>query len=566
MLRHRRKHNRAYGVIWDESTSTPACVRIGQGASAPVSSALPANLAIIQSLMRGCVFSDAGVVQYYLDPTTRTLKENGDPANLDGSDGQVMVEIPLAWLKYDYQNNQHTQIISKEQFNGAERLDAFYKNNGWVKNRYMGAYEGVLYDFSASIYANGLRQEAHNVGFISGTKTIVHRTGTVKTVNMTGAAAGTGYQVNDVLTLTGGTTDATITVATIGGSGEVLTITLTTKGYDHSTGIVATSGGTGANCTINIAALEIAMSHPYSKLAIGDKVTVSGSVNNNATFTVASTGDVSFTVVEGITDEDYDYNVIIETQKNWAEDKLSSVSGKTPISYGYRSNFRTAAATRGNGCGWRQQDYDLVSAIQLLYLVEYANWNSQLMIGAGLTNFGSTNWANWSYYNPLESTGNSNANGNATANLDNGANTLGSYMSYHGIENFFGHIWEWVDGINIGGATSPDDDNKVHVCNNDTYFADNIWTNYTDLSIILAQTNGWQKTLEQIRRGFLPASVGGGAGSGTYITDFYYQNPGWRVAMLGGRADYGAAAGVAYWNVYYSSGIRSRACGGRLAF
>lgn len=111
MLRHRRKHNRAYGVIWDESTSTPACVRIGQGASAPVSSALPANLAIIQSLMRGCVFSDAGVVQYYLDPTTRTLKENGDPANLDGSDGQVMVEIPLAWLKYDYQNNQHTQII-----------------------------------------------------------------------------------------------------------------------------------------------------------------------------------------------------------------------------------------------------------------------------------------------------------------------------------------------------------------------------------------------------------------------------------------------------------------------
>lgn len=557
---HRRKHHRCYGVIYDESTSTPTLERIGQGMSAPAAQKLPDNLMVLQSLMRRCVVNDAGVVQYYLDADDSTLKENGDASVLDGSDGQVMCEIAQGWLKYWYEGTEHHYLISKEQFNGAVRLDAFYKNDVWVKNRYMSAYEGILYDNSASRYTNGVQQPAHNVGFISGSKTIIHRHGTVKTVDMVGAAAGTGYTVNDVLTLAGGTTGATVTVATIGGSGEVLTITLTTKGYGHSTGVVATSGGTGANCTIHIVTLETNMSHPYTRLETGDKVNIAASVNNNGTFTVNVGGDQSFTVDEAVTDEDYDSNVTIETQKDWTNDKLSSVSGKAPINYGYRSNFRTAAITRGPS-GWRQQDYDLVSAIQLLYLVEYASWNSQLMIGNGLTNFGGTNWNNRLNDNPIEVTGLSNGLGNVSGGVDNGGNALGSYMSYRGIENFFGHLWKWVDGINIGGATGADD-HKVHVCNKDIDFADNTWTNYTDLGIVLPGSNGWQVTLEQISRGFLPASIGGGGT--TYICDHYYQNTGWRVAALGSCADDGANAGVASWNLGISSGIRSRKIAGRL--
>lgn len=570
MLRHRRKHSRAYGVAWDESQSSPTCSRVGQGNSAAAATKLPDNLMVLQSLMHSCVINDAGVVQYYTGATDRTKKEDMVTSSvLTGADGQVVVEIPLAWLKYSYANSIHQLIISKEQFSGAARLDAFYKNDAWVKNRYMGAYEGVLYDTSASVYTNGVYQPAHNVGFVAATKTIIHRTGTVKTVDMVGAAAGTGYQVNDVLTLAGGTTGATVTVATIGGSGEVLTITLTTKGYGHTTGVKATSGGSGSGCTVNISALETAMTHPYSKLAVGDKVTISGTVSNDATVTVASIGDTSFTVSEVITEEDYAAATILQTQKDWTAstgDKLSSISGKAPINQGTRANFRAIAKNRGTG--WRQQDYDLVSAIQLFYLVEYASWYSQSMIGAGLTNFGSANWLNWSNYNPIEVTGLSNSLGNVSGGVDNGANALGSYMSYRAIEHFWGDEWTWVDGINILFGSGDDYTGQPHVSNKDTDFADDTTTNYTALSGTVpgkvggVAQNGYQKTLGQQRRGFLPTSVGGS--SSTYITDYYYQNTGWRVALLGGYADYGAHAGVACWHLYHSSGHAYRDIAGRV--
>jgi len=129
--------------------------------------------------------------------------------------------------------------------------------------------------------------------------------------------------------------------------------------------------------------------------------------------------------------------------------------------------------------------------------------------------------------------------------------------SYRGIENFFGHIWKWVDGININ-------DNVPYVSNNDTDFADGVTTNYTDLGITLQNTNGWQNTLEQQDRGFLPASVG--AAANTKITDYYYQAAGWRVVRLGGDAHNGAAAGAFCVTADYASSSVSRTLGVRLAY
>ena len=109
-------------------------------------------------------------------------------------------------------------------------------------------------------------------------------------------------------------------------------------------------------------------------------------------------------------------------------------------------------------------------------------------------------------------------------------------MSYRGIENFYGHLWEWVDGININ-------DHVPYVCNDDTHFADDTTTNYTSLGVTLADSDGWQKTLAQIARGFLPAGVGGS--SSTYITDYYNSDTGWQVARLGNCANNGGTGGIA---------------------
>ena len=396
-------------------------------------------------------------------------------AALDGTDGQVMTEIPAFYYKYGYSGTTHTWEISLHPLPGFSIHPAFIKNDEFVPYRYYSSYEGILYDVSTSRYTNGLRLSAVSMVFANATSLIT--------------------------------------------------------------------------CA--------SLSHPFTLLEAGDKFVIGGTTLNNGVLTVASKTDQTITTVEALTDETAG-STTLETEKNWTAttgDVLSSVSGKAPINYGYRSNFRAASATRG--AGWRQQDFDLVSAIQLLYITEYADWNSQSMIGAGLTNFGSTNWANWSNYNPIENTGLSNTLGNVSGGVDNGANTTGSYMSYRGIENFFGHLWKWIDGINVN-------DNIPYVSNNDTQFADDTASNYTDLGIVLATSDGYQKTLEQQSRGFLPASVGGA--SNTYITDYYYQNTGWRVPELGGRASDGANAGVAYLYLYFLSSDRYQHHVGRLAY
>ena len=94
-----------------------------------------------------------------------------------------------------------------------------------------------------------------------------------------------------------------------------------------------------------------------------------------------------------------------------------------------------------------------------------------------------------------------------------------------------------MDGFNIN-------DNIPYVSNVEAEFADGTATNYTRLEdtsgsgVTLINANGYQTTLEQIQRGFLPSAVGGGCS--TYITDYYYRDTAWRVARLGGSASRGA--------------------------
>lgn len=237
-------------------------------------------------------------------------------------------------------------------------------------------------------------------------------------------------------------------------------------------------------------------------------------------------------------------------------DKLSSVSGKLAVTNETRANFRTISANRGTG--WRQLDFYLLSAIQLLFLVEYASFNSQSMIGAGISNV--TDWAAYNNYYPIASSGNSNVIGNASGNTAGSASCAteaSKYMSYRGIENWFGHIWKFVDGININ-------DNVPYASNTNAQFADDTASNYTNLGITLCASNGWQNTLTRIATGFLPTAVG--ASSTTKITDYYWQDAGWRVALVGGDAHNGADNGGFCCRLHHASDGLYSNIGGRLAY
>lgn len=251
--------------------------------------------------------------------------------------------------------------------------------------------------------------------------------------------------------------------------------------------------------------------------------------------------------------------------QNWNADgaaaKLASVSGIYPAVGITRANARTLAANRG--AGWRQVDVYLEWAIELLFLVEFGTFRTQQTIGDGNTNVTNA-YAAASSGNQTDSphsvAGKSNALGNASTNTTNGASSGTrdtAYMSYRGIENWYGNCWNWVDGYNINN-------NQAYVSNNNTQFADDTTTNYNAIGAAMVASDGWVTNCQNEPFAFLPSAVGGS--SSTYWADYYYQASGWRVAIFGGAAVDGARAGGFFWSLANDSSVLVRSFGARLAF
>ncbi len=78
------------------------------------------------------------------------------------------------------------------------------------------------------------------------------------------------------------------------------------------------------------------------------------------------------------------YNASSFTDETDNKVKLQSITGVQPRVRTTRANFRTYA--RNKGAIWGIEDISCVNALQLLYLVEYANTNSQSALGSGADN------------------------------------------------------------------------------------------------------------------------------------------------------------------------------------
>ena len=242
-----------------------------------------------------------------------------------------------------------------------------------------------------------------------------------------------------------------------------------------------------------------------------------------------------------------------------AADKLASVSGVYPIVGVTRAECRTLAKNRG--AGWRQGDVYLWNAILILYLTEYGNFNSQLLLGAGNTNGSYLASSAVQADSPHTIAGASNALGNNSTNAVSGAGVSAkpgtSFMSYRGIENFFGNCWNWVDGWNVLSYQS-------WMSNTDTQFSDDTSTNYTSTGSSVPTTSNYVTNVQDLNGIYLPASVGGS--STTYITDYWYSASGNRVVLVGGSASDGASAGAFLGSASLGSSYSARYFGARLAF
>lgn len=255
------------------------------------------------------------------------------------------------------------------------------------------------------------------------------------------------------------------------------------------------------------------------------------------------------------------------------------------------TNFRDYAHNRG--AGWNNYFYGAHKAIFWLYVCEYANFNCQLAfnanldgngfhqggLGPGVTEVNSTQWNAFNGYNPIVPCGATNSLGNASGVVDyalpasfgNGSVTV-HVPSYRGIENPFGHIWKWTDGL-LASIQSEADGGKSLFYTAPEFelskFASSITEDYT-LRGELPRTSNYIKTLLLGEYGeMLPATVGGG--STTYVGDYFYtaipeSGAATRAVLFGGSALNGALAGFADALTDHAPANTAANIGSRLCF
>ena len=248
-----------------------------------------------------------------------------------------------------------------------------------------------------------------------------------------------------------------------------------------------------------------------------------------------------------------------------ADDKAVSLPGYTPLTCQYRGttspNYRTLHTNFG--ANYHSNGFYAYEAIWILMTTEFASLDGQTYLP------GFTAASGWSY-SYCRKTGRTmglgNTSGSTVVDLSgidsvlSGIVTAGLYVanSYRGIENIYGNIWKWVDGININWGSTG----QVYLSNNPAQWAEDTTTNYTSVAALPAST-GYVSALFPGR--LLPKLVAGS--SSTYLCDYFYQpgaSAGW-LGLISGCALYdGVHAGPATLSATNSgSGHRNEVIGGR---
>ena len=252
-----------------------------------------------------------------------------------------------------------------------------------------------------------------------------------------------------------------------------------------------------------------------------------------------------------------------------------------------RNEYKAAARLRSETTKWNAWMYNSYVALTWLMCIEYGSLNMQLPVnasldsngykqgglGAGVSNLGYATWGTYNSYNPFIPCGYSDSLGNRSGEvafvMPAEYGTLTTYVNrYRGVELPFGHIWQWLDGINIEIKTNADGGtSKVYVCENPANLSDSAYTNY-EYRGLEARTSGYAKEVLLGSNGDIVASVVGG-GEMSYYCDYHYTNTATsqlKGAQVGGFAYDGSACGPFCVRSGSAPSARSASFGSRLCF
>jgi hypothetical protein len=263
----------------------------------------------------------------------------------------------------------------------------------------------------------------------------------------------------------------------------------------------------------------------------------------------------------------------------------NSLLGK-PATLITRTNFRTYARNRG-ATNWNLLPFWNYMHLYRLFIIEYATRNSQKAVNAaadangyrqgglgdGVTTIVAADWDTFSSYYPFVPCGSSDTLASGSGEVDYvvtgwpGGDETVKVPRYRGVENPFGHIWEWVDGININCDTTPDPDEQTsYIIDDYANFADDTSANARDAGEMPG--SGYIEELSE--EDMIPTSAGGaGTGELAYWCDYFHSDlgdDGWRALRVGGCAYAGAFTGFACSNAQNTAAYTFALIGGRLCY
>ncbi len=219
--------------------------------------------------------------------------------------------------------------------------------------------------------------------------------------------------------------------------------------------------------------------------------------------------------------------------------RLRSLSGKAPTTNRNIGFMRNIA--KANGSGYDQSAFYQLIFRQVMYLLKYKNLNSQTKIGRGFVDGNS---------------GKHNSGGTDKRGMDYGSTNGKEQMKLFGIEDFWGNVWEWIDGLfcnstrNIMTATQNFNDNGSGYKNNGQGATQNL--------------SGWISKIQGTTdTGFIIKETSGS--SSTYGCDYSDLCAGY-LPIFGGSWGNSGSAGAFRLDVSYSASSSSGSIGGRLMY
>ena len=219
-----------------------------------------------------------------------------------------------------------------------------------------------------------------------------------------------------------------------------------------------------------------------------------------------------------------------------------SASGQKPKASVTRANFRTSIHNLGSDI-W-QWDKMMLETIQMLYLVEYAHFDSQVKIGYGCGNNSAT-----------ENMGSTDSMTYHTGTNAASRTTYG-HTQYRHIEDLWGNVYDWLDGVYLSSG-------KAYFIKNPANFSDSTGGTYDGFS------STFSNEIKRFRKSavtgfewvFWPAEVVSNSNYDTYICDFGYVDSSSVGVYVGGYVQ-GRGRGLfcqgSYSAAYSSAGIGSR--------